>query len=189
LSKGYIIAFVGQIEPVRGVFLLLHAFRKLTKIIDNVQLVLSSPGQLYEEPYIVTFNKIVKKLQLEDRVVLLGPQRHLEEIYNLADIVVFPYIKPYYYMDPPLTLLEAMASGAVVVASAVGSANELVINGKNGILIKPKSVEALAEAIVDVIRNKDDYKSLGVNARETIVSKFSMNTVGSIMRQIYESIL
>jgi len=189
VSGEHVIAFVGQIEPVRGVFVLINALGKVTKCIDNIQLVISSPRLQCERPYIFALKEMIKKLKLEDKVVLLPPQHHLEEIYNLADVVVFPYTQPYYYMDPPLTLLEAMASGALVIASAVGSANELVINGRNGKLIKPKSVEALAEGIVELLRNDDDYRFLGVNARETILSKFSMNTIGSVLAQIYESIL
>lgn len=189
VSGEHVIAFVGQIEPVRGVFVLLHAFNKVVKIIDNIQLVISSPRQQYERPYISALQETVRKLKLEDKVVLLPPQRCLEEIYNLADVVVFPYTQPYYHMDPPLTLLEAMASGALVIASAVGAVNELVVNGKNGKLVKPRSVETLAEAIVDGVKNADNYRFLGIKARETIISKFSMNRVGSVLASIYTKIL
>ncbi|NVM31835.1 MAG: glycosyltransferase family 4 protein [Candidatus Helarchaeota archaeon] len=189
ISGEHIIAFVGQIEPVRGVFELLRAFYKVVKHIDNVQLVISSPRLAYERPYISAFQKIVRKLKLEDKVVSLGPQHRLEEIYNLADIVAFPYTQPYYYMDPPLTLFEAMASGALIIASDVGAVSELVVNGKNGKLIKPRNIEALFDAIVDCIRNVDNYRFLGVKARETVMTKFSMNRIGFTLAKLYSKIL
>lgn len=189
LSGERVIAFVGQVEPVRGVFVLLHAFRRVVEQIDNIRLVIASPGLQFEGPYIKLFQEMVKKFGLSDKTTFLPPHNQLEEIYNLADVVVFPYTQPYYYMDPPLTLLEAMASGALVIASAVGAAKELVLNGKNGKLVKPRSVEALAESIIDGVRNIDEYRSLGVKARETITSKFSMDRIGIVLAETYNKIL
>lgn len=189
LSGEHVIAYTGQIEPVRGIFVLLQAFGKVVKNVDKIQLVISSPRLQFERPYILVLEKMVRKLKLEEKVVLLPPQRRLEEIYNLADLVVFPYTQPYYYMDPPLTLLEAMASGAVVIASAVGAINEVIVNRKNGKLVKPRSVEALAESIVDGVRNADDYRFLGVKARETITSRFSVKRIGIVLAKTYNKIL
>lgn len=189
VSGEHVIAFVGQIEPVRGVFVLLRAFNKVVKHVDNVQLVISSPRLSYERLYVSALKRMVKRLKLQEEVVLLDPQHCLEEIYNLADIVVFPYTQPYYYMDPPLTLFEAMASGALVVASDVGIVNELVVDGQNGKLTKPRDVEALTEALVNGIRNVDYYNLFGVKARETIISKFSMNKIGVTLTKIYSKIL
>lgn len=189
ISHGSVIAYVGQVEPVRGIFVLLQAFSRIAKTDVDVQLVISSPQMQFEEKYMVAVHELLKSLKLEEKVILLPPQPHLEEIYNLADVIVFPYLQPYYRTDPPLTLLEAMASGGVVVASAVGVANSLIVNGRNGKLVKCASVEALCEALSDCVRNVDEYRSLGMNARETIMADFSIDKVGFQMANIYNKIL
>ncbi len=188
ISEKHVVAFVGQIEPVRGVFMLLQAFRKVVKQIHDIKLVISSPGLKFESPYVFVLKQTVKELKIEDKVILLPPQSQLEEIYNLADVVVFPYVQPYHYMDPPLTLLEAMASGALVLASGVGAANELIFNEENGRLVKPRSLEDLTKAIVDCVKSSD-HSSLGVKARETIMSKYSINRIGATLAETYKRIL
>jgi glycosyltransferase involved in cell wall biosynthesis len=77
----------------------------------------------------------------------------------------------------------------LVVASDVGIVNELVVDGQNGKLTKPRDVEALTEALVNGIRNVDYYNLFGVKARETIISKFSMNKIGVTLTKIYSKIL
>lgn len=189
LSSERVIVFVGQIEPIRGVFVLLQAFHRLAKNVDDVRLVLSSPRQENEAPYILSFRKMVKELGLEEKVVLLGLQNHLEELYNLADVVVFPYLKPYYYMDPPLTLLESMACGSTIVATDAGAARELIVDGKNGRLIEPGNVEILVKTLTSVLENIDNNSFFGVNARETILSRFSTKRVGNLLDDHYRKIL
>jgi glycosyltransferase involved in cell wall biosynthesis len=183
------LGFVGQIEPIRGVFELLHSFFEVTKSVDNVQLLISSPRLESEEKNIIQFKKEIAKLKLKKKVLLLPPQPHLEEIYNLADVMVFPYLQPFYYTDPPLTLLEAMATGSLVLASDVGAIKEVLENGKNGILIKPRDVQSLTSALKSILRDIDEYKILGVKAREKIVSSFSIRQVGIILNNIYNEIL
>lgn len=189
LSGEYIVAFTGQIESVRGAFVLLKAFNDVLKCADNVKLVVTNPGLSYENANLVLFEKMIKKLDVGDAVVLLNAQKNLEEIYNLADAVVFPYTGLYYYMDPPLTLLEAMSSGAFVIASKVGNVSNLILDGENGKLVKPKSVTELSHSILDTMRDHIDGNALGYSARKTILSKYSMEVVGKSLAETYDAIL
>jgi glycosyltransferase involved in cell wall biosynthesis len=188
-SAENIITYVGQIEPVRGVFILLKAFNEVIKNIDDVQLVVSSPGIEYENLFKFQFKKIIKKRKLQDKVKLLPAQSKIEDLYNVSDVMVFPYIQPYHYMDPPLTLLEAMSCGSLVIASSVGAVNGLVFDEKNGKLVKPGDIKGLVESMIECIRNPDDYDHLKSRARESIKSTYSMERVGILLTDIYNKIL
>lgn len=189
LGDDFIIAYVGQIEPVRGVFVLLEAIKKIMKQLSDVKLVISNPGLEFENPYKNLLQKKIKEYSLEDKIVLLPAQKRVEDIYNLANVVVFPYIKPYYYMDPPLTLLEAMSCGSLVLGSSVGTVKDLIINNKNGISIKPNDVASLSKQLINITKNIDDYKNLGGMARESIISTYSMKKVGNTLKETYNMII
>ena len=76
-------------------------------------------------------------------VSFAGRRDDVPEILRAADI----FVRPSLTESMPMGVLEAMASGLAVVASDVGATNEIIDNGRNGILVTPKSVDQLREAL------------------------------------------
>jgi glycogen synthase len=120
--------------------------------IDGVLLVV---GAGEEEP---TLRTLVEELSLTDRVVFAGrvPHAEMHHIYPLASVAVVPSI----HVDDveeatSIAVLEALASGLPVVASAIGGIVELIDDGKNGLLVPDKNPAAIAEAIERVHGSRD----------------------------------
>jgi glycosyltransferase involved in cell wall biosynthesis len=86
-------------------------------------------------------------------------------------------------------LLEAMAAGLPVVATAVGGTPELVVNGETGLLVPPGSSAALARGIVSVLRYPDWARTLGANGRARIAERFTVLHMVRRFESLYDELL
>ena len=105
----------------------------------------------------------VADLSLSDRVTLTGHVTDVAAELRRADVVVRPSLTE----GMPLSVLEAMASGVCVVASAVPGTTDLVTDGVNGVLVPPRSEEALAAALRRVIAAPEERQQLAAAGHAT----------------------
>jgi spore coat protein SA len=109
---------------------------------------------------------------VNDAIVFTGYLSHdkLKYLYSAADIVTFPSIWP----EPfGLVMLEAMASGTCLLASAVGGIPEVVENGSDGILVAPADADALARAVCTILDNPEKMRRMETAARQKIITSFT----------------
>jgi len=185
--KSKSILYVGQIEDCRGAFTLVNAFSKLTKRMPDAKLIICSPEVAYEVKYRLKLVDLIEKLKISNKVIMWGRSPAIEEIYNLADVVVLPFTEPYLITDPPLVLLEAMACSKVVVTTPVGSIRDLAFNGKNVITTKTGDSGCLSDSLYNVL-NCNESEFLGEAARRTIEKDFSIKAVGEKLVKVYNEL-
>jgi N-acetyl-alpha-D-glucosaminyl L-malate synthase BshA len=112
-------------------------------------------------------------LGVEDRVVFLGKHGAVEELLPCADLFLLPSASE----SCGLAALEAMASGAPVVASNVGGLPEVVPDGEAGYLLDPGDVEGMSEAALDILRDPARWKAFSAAGRAVAVERFSAKRV------------
>lgn len=122
-------------------------------------------------------------------------ERHLtdsekRQAYSVADVWTFPFrfksSESAPVIDPPLTVLEAMASGRPVVATDSLALSNAIKDGHNGFLLAPTDIDGLFDAI-DYLRNRPNEKErFGKAARKTINQKYSPGAVAQQLQSIYE---
>jgi len=86
-------------------------------------------------------------------------------------------------------LLEAMAAGLAVVATAVGGAPDVITHGENGWLVPPDEEPALEEAIITLLENPVLREQLGEQARQRVMSQYSLPEVAERLRALYGEVL
>ena len=120
-------------------------------------------------------------LNLEDTVFLMGKQTDVPKFLWNSDIFIatnFGYI----------ATLEAWSAGLAVVAPDFGIMAETITNGENGLLVQPQNPQALANAIIGLLRDKPLREKLAFNGAQT-VQDYDIRSVAPKMAQVYRSVL
>ncbi len=174
------ILFVGRIEKRKGLPYLIDAFEQVKREIDDVRLIIVGDGDKRDE-----YEETVKKKNLKD-VVFVGSQdeKNMPGYYATADIFCSPAVRGEGF---GIVLLEAMASGKPVVASANRGYREVLRNYDRRFLVKPESTQSLARALLTLIKDEKLRKRLGLwGLKES--KKYSWNVVGKKILSFYERI-
>jgi len=186
-KEARVILFAGDLTPFKGVELFLHSLKELKSKGKNVVGLILTKG-LYEKES--SRRKLVKRLatqfNLIENVRLLGIRSDIEAIYNLSDVVIFPFLQNYTLMDTPRALLEAMACGRPVVATKVGAIPEVINHGESGILIGPNNELALKDAVAFLLQNEEKAEQLGKNAASFIQNNHELSTMISKVEEVYD---
>jgi len=134
----------------------------------------------------VSIEGCMRRLGLADVTTLHGWQEdknRLLELYQQTDVVVNPSL----YEGMPNVVLEAMACGIPVVASAVPGNDSLVRPGETGYLFKPGDGDALCAALREVRENPALARTLGQNGRRRVQDDFSWDQVARSYIALFET--
>lgn len=171
------VLYVGRLSYRKGLFDLLKCAKQICQDY-YVKFVLVGRGELEDK-----LKKKVKEEGLQDKVVFLGHIEHKKLIHLYQNATIF--VSPSHYESGPLTLLEAMACGVTVIATATGIASKTIANRENGIIIPPKFPEKMTESIVMLLKDEGLRKKLGKNARKTIEEKYTWDSVTDRVEKFY----
>jgi glycosyltransferase involved in cell wall biosynthesis len=161
----FLFCFVGHIAQEKGIVELLNAVDQL-KDKHKIKVLLLG---LFERSYGGLSQDIRKRILDHSSFVLPGRADDVRPYYAISDAFVFPTYREGF----PNALLEAGAMGLPSIATNINGCNEIVEHGKNGLLIEPKSVSQLENAMCKLLEDKQLYLDLKSNARQYIVSRFS----------------
>lgn len=157
------LGFIGSFYDYEGLDILLEALPVIAQKIPKVKLLLVGGGP---EEYMLRHQ--VEDLGLEKIVTFTGrvPHDKVQKFYNLVDIFVYPRKKMRLTdLVTPLKPLEAMAQHKLVAASNIGGHNELIEDGKTGILFKPDNVIDLARTIIETLQKRDTWPEIHAAGR------------------------
>jgi glycosyltransferase involved in cell wall biosynthesis len=166
------LAYVGRLEAIKGVHVLIDAFRLLCAERPGIGLSLRIAGE-GSTAYVAQLKQQVQRLSLNDSVVFLGEQSadRIAALLNRALVSVVPSL---WYENLPNAVLESYACGTPVVASRIGSLPECVEEGKTGYLFEPADTRALAKRLGYCCDHPEEMTAMGRHARgiaETVYSK------------------
>jgi glycosyltransferase involved in cell wall biosynthesis len=114
----------------------------------------------------------IREAGLVDTVELMGDRGDVPQLLADSDVFVLSSRSE----GAPLSILEAMAAGLPVVASAVGGVPELVEDGVTGVLVPPEDPAALAAALVRLLADRELRRRLGCAGRERVRDRFDLRS-------------
>ena len=179
-----IILFVGRIEPLKGVDILINAAALLESDIECSVLIVGGDERSRVE--VAELRSLASDLGIGHRVAFIGAVDHdkLPLFYNAADVCVVPS----HYESFGLVALEAMACGIPVVASRVGGLTGTVKDGETGYLIPWLCPEPFAERIEMLLENESLRHNLGETARE-VVGRYRWENVAASIVDVYTAVI
>jgi glycosyltransferase involved in cell wall biosynthesis len=172
---------VGRFAAVKNHEMLVAAFAQLVGQQPlPTELWLVGDGELRE-----TIQHQVRALGIESRVRFLGVRSDIPDLLRAADVFVFPSR----WEGNPLSVMEAMAAGLPVVATAVGGVPELVEDGASGILVPNEDLHGLVAAMQRMAQNPDLREQMGHAARCRAVERFDIRQTVRAYEALYEELL
>jgi glycosyltransferase involved in cell wall biosynthesis len=173
----FTIGIVGRVTAAKGFHVLVEAAGKLCQNLrKDLRLLIvgtPAPGSAEDEAYHRELISSVSTSGLERETIWAGYLPDPHPAYAAMDVLVVPSILP---EGLSLAALEAMQHGVPVIASAAGGVLEVVRDGKNGILVPPGDVSALAAALEMVWADPSLRARLSEGARATVDSRFAPGT-------------
>jgi len=175
---------VGRLERAKGTDILMQAVgSQVLKAVPQTQVILAGAEAGLKRQDLLQY--IPHQHQSQIQFLGFVENHALHEYYASADI----YVTASLYETFGYTILEAMAAGKPVVATRTGPIPELVEHGVTGLLVPPSDPNALAEAMIELLRNPSLRAEMGSRGREKAASLFSVERVLGQTLAYYQTIL
>ena len=167
-------------HPVKDHPMFLRAAQKVHDAIPNVSFVVAGQGKLKEE-----LKAFASELNLKDEVFFIGRCDRVGDLLSVSDVGVLSS-KAEGFSN---SILEYMAAALPVVATDVGGAKEVVIQGTTGYLVPSGDADAMSARLIGLLREPKLARAMGESGRELVARKFSWNTQVGILQELYERVL
>jgi L-malate glycosyltransferase len=180
LRERPLVGVIARLQPEKGVANFLKAAARLAPLFPEAHFVIAGDGPLRQE-----LMALAEDLGLGTRAHFLGFRTDASALMKSLDVLVVPSLTE----GSPLVTLEAMAAGTPVVASAVGGIPDQVRHDKEGLLVPPGDIDALGDALLDLLRDPYRASRLGEAGRRRAASRFSHATMVRQIEDVYREAL
>lgn len=180
-EEDHTVLFFGRIWGYKGLQYLIEAEPRITKEIPNLKIIIAGRGEDVNKMY---GYKMINK----DRYIIHNnhiPNSMVAELFQKASLVVLPYTDASQSGVIPL----AYAFGKPVVVTNVGSLPEVVDDGETGYIVSPKNSEELADAIIDLLKNREKRKRMGEMALKKTQEELSWENIALKTVEVYKKAL
>jgi glycosyltransferase involved in cell wall biosynthesis len=182
-----VIASAGILHPAKGQGVLLRAAALLKTSFPTLRiLIVGAARREAENDYRQRLEALAVELGLAESVVFTGFREDVLDLMAASDVFVHPAVYPEPFAR---SLLEALALRLPVVATRTGGIPEIVEDGRTGLLAEPSDPRSLAEAIGDLLRDREKALRLGFNGRRKVESEFTIEKHVSALSEMYERLL
>ena len=171
---------IGRHVPEKGYRHLVDAAALVERARPGVHWVLVGDGELRSE-----LEARARRLGLESRVHFTGWRDDVADVLALSDVFVLPSQSEGFGR----VLVEAMAMGRAIVATAVGGVPDVVLAGRTGLLVQPADPVALADAVRALLDDPARAARLGAAGRARAESSFSLGAHVHAVERVYDEVL
>lgn len=159
-----ILGTVGRLYYQKDPITLIKSFKLVNDKFPNTKLIIVGDGPLEQECI-----QLINKLNLKDKINLVGSQKNSKAFYKMFDI----FILSSHYEGMPYSLLEAMSMGIPAVGTDVIGIKDLIIHGETGFLVREGDQGELANAVIKLIENPETLSFFSVNAKNRASKDFN----------------
>jgi glycosyltransferase involved in cell wall biosynthesis len=173
------ILMLGRLDPQKRPDIAVRALAALRPAHPDASLWIVGDGSSRGE-----LDALVADLALSGSVRFLGARKDVPDL--LAEAACFVLTSD--YEGCPLSVLEAMAAGVPVVATAVGGVPELVVDGETGALVRPRAPDEVAEAVGHLFGSPAAARTMGAAGRARARERFTLERMVTSLEQLYREV-
>ncbi|MCB9800515.1 MAG: lipopolysaccharide heptosyltransferase II [Candidatus Omnitrophica bacterium] len=176
---------VGRLSPIKGQVEFLHAIHQLRQKLQRIEVLIVGSEGKGKNKYTHKLQETVRQLGLESCVKMLGTRRDIAELLTDSDLLVLGTLVPEAFGR---VVIEAGAVGTAVLATRVGGVLDIIEDGKNGVLVPPGDVPAMAEAMFDLLVDRAKAASLAGALYQKVKSQFTLDQMIHKTIAVYEEV-
>lgn len=176
LMEGLWACFAGRLVEEKGIDLLLRAWAGVVQREPDAHLLIVGDGD--ERSHL---EKLTEQLNLNRHVRFTGAVTDTTPYLQACDV----YVQPSFTEGLPIAVLEAMACGLPILATAVGGVTDLIRDGQNGLVIPPRDIDSLREGLLNLLSSRALRERLGEQARQDVVAYCAVEQVGRAHLTLY----
>ncbi len=173
-----LIGCIGRLVEQKGHKYLIRAAGKVIEEFPEAKFLVAGKGKLEKN-----LKKLARKINLNSNIIFTGFRTDIYSIIDQLDLIVMPSL----WEGFGLIFLEAMALGKPIIATDVGGIPEVVKDKETGILISARDPEALAEAIIHLLKNDSLAARMGERGKLTIRERFPLSKMVKDTDLIYNN--
>ncbi len=177
----FVFIFVGRIVADKGINELIAAFTQLSAEHKKCKLLLVGPFEKELDPLLPETETTILTTE---NILSVGYQNDVRPYFAISDCLVFPSYREGF----PNVVLQAGAMELPAIVSNINGCNEVIVSGENGILVEPKSTEAVYQAMKSILEDNELTIRLKNNARHRIVSRYQQQVVWEAILKEYKSL-
>ena len=186
-ENDFVFVFVGRLVGDKGINELVKAFSNLT---NSPTLQLPNPLKLLlvggkEEDLDPLRPETLRLIKEENNIIEVGFQEDIRPYLSISNVLILASYREGF----PNVVLQAGAMELPSIVSDVNGCNEIIIEGKNGLIIPSKNVKQLAEKMLLLSENKKLYNSLKSNSRKMITERYEQSVVWNAILSEYKKLL
>lgn len=173
--------FIGRLVADKGITELVNAFVKLNQLHDNTRLLLVGPKEQERSPLP---RHILQTIESHKSIEAVGMQHDIRPWLAAADVFVFPSYREGF----PNVVIEAGAMALPSIVTDINGSNEIIIEGKNGLIIPSHDSDSLFNSMLRLYSDSSLRQSLSRNARNLIADRFDCHLVRKALYDLYSSL-
>lgn len=178
----FIFCFVGRIVRDKGINELVSAFVHLQKKYAQIRLILVGPFEKNLDPVSAETEKQIFE---NTAICFVDFQEDIRPFLAVSDALVFPSYREGF----PNVVLQAGAMGLPSIVTNINGCNEIIEQGKNGVIIESKNEDMLYQAMEDFILNQNKVDAMSRNCRKMIAEKYDQKIVWAALLEEYKTLL
>ncbi len=179
-ENGYtLIANVGRLSEQKGMEYFIEAAEIVNKTNKKVKFYIIGSGQDEQK-----LKKMVEQKKMEKFIVFMGFRSDIQNLLSQVDFCVLSSL----WEGLPLTPIEAFSVGKTIIATAVDGTPEIVVSGKNGILVEPKNVNQLSNEMINLINDSKRKEQFEKEAYTTYKQEFSFEQLKNRYLDFYKKL-
>lgn len=182
-NEEFVFAFVGRLVKDKGINELVAAFTELTKIHNNIKLLLIGEYEDHLDPLLP---ETMENIKTNSNIIFTGWVDDVRPYFAISNCLAFPSYREGF----PNVVLQAGAMKLPCIVTNINGCNEIISQPDNGIIIPVKNTEALHNAMKSMLSlTKEEHAKMGEASRNRIVSKFEQQFVWNALLNEYQNLL
>ena len=182
-EQDFVFIFVGRLVGDKGINELVQAFKFLSFGEGfKLRLLLIGPQESELDPL---QPETLQEMVSNQNIIAVGFQEDVRPFFAISDALAFPSYREGF----PNVVMQAGAMGLPSIVSDINGCNEIIVEGKNGLIIPVKNTEALQKAMQRLVEDSYLYEQLKSQAREMITSRYEQKVVWEALLEEYKKLL